>query len=164
MIKKSPKISIIVAAAENLAIGNNNQLLWHIPEDLKRFKQVTTGHPVIMGQNTYESIGKVLPGRTNIVLSKTRSFKDPDCHVFNSFKKAIEFAKKRENKEIFIIGGGQVYKQAINFADKLYLTLVKGNFKADTFFPDYSKFSKVIFRKKSRNKNYEYTFLELERD
>lgn len=162
-MKKKPTISIIVAAAQNRAIGRNNKLLWHIPEDLKRFRKLTLGHPVIMGQKTFESIGRPLPKRTNIVLSKNRYFLAHGCIVCHSFNQAVKIAKQKDNQEIFIIGGGEVYRQAIGIADKLYLTLVQGSYEADTFFPDYSQFQKVIRQRKGKAKDISYTFLELER-
>lgn len=158
------KISIIASLSENKAIGKDNKLLWHIPEDLKRFKKITLGHPIIMGKNTHISIGRVLPGRANIVVAKEKSYKSSGCLVFNSFEDAIEKAKAMDAEEIFIIGGGMIYEQGIKIADKLYITLVKGEFEADTFFPEYSQFNKVIYRKNRKVNKYDYTFLELERD
>jgi len=159
-----PKISIIAAVAEkNRAIGKDNKLLWHIAEDLQRFKKITSGHPVIMGQNTFESLGRPLPNRTNIVLTFDKSFQAPGCIVVYSIGEAIEIASEKDKEEIFFIGGGQIYAQAIKFADKLYLTLVEGDYDADTFFPDYSDFKKVIFEEKHESNGYKYRFLELER-
>ncbi len=155
---------MIAAVAENLAIGKDNQLLWHLPEDLKRFKKITLGHPVIMGKNTYESIGKPLSGRTNIIISDVIAYKAPGCIVVNSFEDAIKEGKEHDKNKIFIIGGGMVYKQGIKIADKLYITLVKGNFQADIFFPEYSNFTKVISRKEGKSGKYKYTFLELEKN
>ena len=158
----SAKISIICALDKNRAIGKDNRLLWNIPEDLKRFKKLTTGHPVIMGQKTFDSIGKPLPGRTNIVLNRD-DVKISGTIIVHSIKKAIEVAKKIDNDEIFIIGGGSVYAQTIDLADKLYLTLVEGNFDADTYFPDYSNFD-IITKERNTSGKYKYNFLELERN
>jgi len=158
-----PKISIIAAIGENRELGKDNKLLWHIQVDMDRFKQITFGHPVIMGRTTYESIGKPLPGRTNIVITRDQSYQVAGCLVCHSLEEAIEKAKELDNREIFLIGGGQIYGQGIKYADKLYLTIVKGNFEADTYFPDYSEFKKIIFQKESHDKHYGYTFLELER-
>lgn len=158
-----PRISVIAAVAENRAIGKNNKLLWHISEDLKRFKEITSGHPVIMGQKTFESLGKPLPGRTNIVLTYDKSYQAPGCIVAYSLEEAIKIASKKEKREIFFIGGGQIYAQAIKLADKLYLTLVEGEYDADTFFPGYSEFKKVVFEEKHESDGYKYKFLELER-
>ncbi len=156
-----PIISIIAAIGENRELGKDNKLLWHIPEDFVRFKQITLGHPVIMGRTTYESIGKPLPRRTNIVITRNKDYKADGCIIMNSLEEAIEAAMKKDNKEIFIIGGGQIYQEGMKYADKLYLTLVKGEFVADTFFPDYSKFRKVVYKQEGQDKKYKYTFLEL---
>lgn len=160
---KKPAISIIVACDENRGIGKNGKIPWHIPEDLKRFKKITMGHPVIMGRKTFKSIGKPLAGRTNIIITRDRKFKIPNCITVHSIKEAIDKAKKLDKEEVFIIGGAQIYKQAMVFADRLYLTKVKGNYDADTFFPDYSKFSKVINKAEKRDENYCFTFSELEK-
>ncbi|MBI4990769.1 dihydrofolate reductase [Candidatus Gottesmanbacteria bacterium] len=157
-----PQISIIAAIGSNRELGKDNKLLWHIPEDFVRFKKITSGHPVIMGRTTYESIGKPLPGRLNIIVTRNKDYKVEGCAVVNSLEEAIEKAKEKDNDEIFIIGGGQIYEQGIKYADKLYLTIVKGTFAADTFFPDYSRFKKVVFRKESQYQQYHCTFLELE--
>lgn len=165
-----PKISIIAAISENRVIGNENKLLWHIPEDMKRFKKLTTGHAVIMGRKTYESIGKPLPKRTNIIITRDEDYKTEGCLVVHSLAEAIRLAKElpadakaMAGKKIFIIGGGQIFEQAIKLADKLYLTTVEGEFAGDTFFPDYANFKKIVYEKKSQDNNYRYTFLELER-
>lgn len=160
----NPKISIICAIAENRAMGKNNQLLWHIPEDFKHFKEKTSGHVIVMGQKTYESIGKPLPNRTTIVLSN-----DPDCNIegvimARSFDEVFEKAREIEKEEVFICGGGSVYAQTIDMADKLYLTIVEANPDADTFFPEYSQFTKVASEKNGNDENYKYKFLELEKE
>jgi dihydrofolate reductase len=162
---KKPKVSLIAAISENGAIGKDNRLLFHISDDLRRFKKLTSGHPVIMGRKTFESIGRPLPSRTNIVVTRDRPYKAAGCIVSHSLEDAIEIAKKNPpaGGEIFIIGGGQIYSQAIKIADKLYLTLVEGEYEADTFFPDYSQFKKVVFKQSGENRVYKYKFLELER-
>ncbi len=159
----NPKFSIICAIAQNRAIGKNNQLLWHIPEDFKHFKQITTGHVIVMGQKTFESIGKPLPNRTTIVLSN-----DPECNIegvvmARTFDEVFAKARELEKDEVFICGGGSVYAQTIGMADKLYLTVVKKDFEADTFFPEYSQFTKIISERESSDDNFKYTFLELEK-
>lgn len=156
-----PIISIIAAIGTNRELGKNNKLLWNIPEDLKRFKELTNGHPVIMGRKTFESIGRPLPNRINIIITHDKNYKEEGCLVVHSLEQAIELAEAKDDKEIFIIGGGQIYKQAINIADKLYLTIVKRSYAADTFFPDYSRFKKIIFQKEGQFNQYHYTFLEL---
>lgn len=158
---KKPLISIIAAIGKNRELGKDNKLLWNISEDMKRFKKLTIGHPVIMGRTTYESIGKPLPYRTNIIVTRNPDFKSEDAIITHSVEEAIEVAKKYSRKEIFIIGGAQIYAQGLKFADKLYITLVHGEFEADAYFPDYSEFKKVIYEKKNRLKDNPFTFLEL---
>ena len=136
-------LSLIVAVAQNNAIGRNNELLWHISEDLKYFKSTTTGHPVIMGRKTYESIGRPLPGRRNIVVTRgmipAPEIKNPQTTSFevaNNLSEIISVAKNSEN-EFFVMGGGELYKQTFNSADKLYITKIYAEAEgADTFFPE----------------------------
>ena len=128
-------ISIIVAIAENNAIGKDNKLLWHIPGDLKRFKKLTTGHTIIMGKRTYESLPfRPLPNRINLVITDIPGEIIPGCTMAYSIDEAFEKCNKEE--ENFIIGGGSIYRQFMPLADKLYLTIVKKHFEADTFFPE----------------------------
>ncbi|QQS15705.1 MAG: dihydrofolate reductase [Candidatus Moraniibacteriota bacterium] len=161
-------ISIIVAIGEgNRVIGDKGKLPWHIPEDLKRFKALTTGHPIIMGRNTFLSIGRVLPNRTNIVLSDMEWLDAPDGIVIvRSLENALEKAKSAPgSEEIFVIGGGMVYGQALSCADRLYLTLIHGDFHGDAFFPEYEKiFSKVMSREARESEGFRYEFLVLERE
>ncbi len=133
-------ISIIAAIDKNRALGYQNKLLVHLPEDLAHFKKITSGHPVIMGQNTYLSIGKALPNRVNIILSKDANFQAADCFVFNDLDKALEFAQSKDQDEVFFIGGASVYEQAIKLVDKIYLTIIDAEYQADVWFPDYSNF------------------------
>ena len=156
-------ISIIAAIGENRELGKDNKLLWKISEDLKRFKKITFGHPVIMGRKTFKSLKKPLPGRTNIIVTRNKKYKAKGCIICHSLIKAMKIAQKKDKNEAFIIGGGQIYKQTIDLVDKLYLTIVKGKFKADTYFPDYSQFKKVIKEEKKKSEGYEYKFLELEK-
>ena len=128
-------ISIIVAVAENNAIGKGNKLLWHISGDLQRFKRLTTGHHVVMGKKTYYSLPvKPLPGRTNVVISDIEGELIKGCEMAYSIEEAIE--KCPDNEESFILGGGSIYRQFLPFADKLYITKVHKAFDADTFFPE----------------------------
>ncbi len=130
-----PIISIIVAIARNYAIGKNNQLLWHISNDLKRFKKITAGHAVIMGKRTLESLPNgPLPKRRNIVLSDQENDHIDNCEIASSIPEALHMVENE--KEVFIIGGGSVYKQFLPLADRLYLTIVEKDFEADTFFPE----------------------------
>lgn len=154
-------ISIIAAIGKNRELGKNNKLLWNIPEDLNHFRKITAGHAVIMGRKTHESIGRALPKRINIVITRDSNYKSEVCTVCTSLNEALDFAKKSGETEAFIIGGGEIYKQAIGLADKLYLTLVDGSFDADTFFPEYPEFNKVVSKEIHHDENYNYTFLEL---
>lgn len=156
-----PIISIISAHSENKVIGKNNHLPWNFPEDLKYFKDKTRGHIVIMGRKTYESMGRALPKRVNIVISRKPEFKLPDALTVTSVEDAIKIAKEKEREEVFIIGGAEIYRQALSRVDKLYITLVKGNYDGDAFFPSYPEFKTVISEKKSLDGNL--TFLELTR-
>lgn len=128
-------ISIIVAIAQNNAIGKDNQLLWHISEDLKRFKRITSGHRVIMGKKTFESLPiRPLPNRTNIIISDNPDDQYEGCIVVYSIEEALGHCN--DGLESFVIGGGSVYRQFMQYADKLYLTMVYKDFEADTYFPD----------------------------
>ena len=161
------RISIIVAVGEgNRVIGNKGKLPWNISEDLKRFKLLTTGHPVIMGRNTFLSIGRVLPGRTNIVLSDMPWNDAPDgVVVVRSLEDVLEKAKRSPgSEEVFVIGGGMVYKEALSVADRLYVTLVHGTFMGDVFFPEYEGiFPYIVSREGREEGGYTYEFLVLER-
>lgn len=174
------KISIIAAIGKNRELGKDNKLIWHIKADLQRFKTLTSGHPIIMGRKTWDSLPfKPLPNRYNILITRDLEFKIKDLRkgkdlvIANSLEEAIQKAEEILKQvqhdtgegEAFIIGGGQIYEQAIEkrLVDKLYLTIVDGNFDADTFFPDYSQFKKVIFEKEGSSEKYKYRFLELER-
>ncbi len=160
----TPRISMIVAVDEERAIGKDNRLLWNIPEDLKRFKELTTGHTVIMGENTYHSIGRPLPNRTNIVVTLNQSLVLPGCFVVYSIDEAFQMAKEKENEEVFVIGGASIYRQCLPLVERLYLTLVEGKHEADTFFPDYAEFQKVVSEEKGENEQYRYTYYILERN
>lgn len=142
----SDKIPIVIVAAisrKTRALGNKNELLWHIPEDLKHFKEKTLGHPVIMGRKTFESIvailGKPLPNRINIVVTRNLNFSYEGVHVASSLETALQEASKLNPTEIHIGGGAELYKQALPFVDELCLTLVDDEPEADTFFPEFEK-------------------------
>lgn len=124
----------VVAMGRNNEIGFQNQLLWHLPKDLKHFKELTTDHPIIMGRKTYESIGKPLPNRTNIVISKKKDWFQEGILIVGTIKEALKFAKKID-ENIFIIGGGSIYEQTLDVTDVLEVTLVEIEKEADTFFP-----------------------------
>jgi dihydrofolate reductase len=129
------KISLIAAMASNRVIGNNNVMPWHLSADLKKFKQITMGSPILMGRKTYESIGKPLPGRTNIILSRNPEYQQHGCLVFNDIETAIKKACESAG-EIFVIGGADLYEATLPIADALYLTIINRAFQGDTFFPD----------------------------
>ena len=132
------KIALIVAMSEDGTIGDKGKIPWHISDDLKRFKRLTMGHPIIMGRKTYESIGKPLPGRTNIVLTRnTRFTAPPEVLTFDGFEAAVEHCRRRHEEIVFVIGGAEVYRQALPFADKLFVTEVRQRITGDTKFPDY---------------------------
>lgn len=128
-------ISLIVAAAENNVIGKEGKLPWHLPADMKYFKQTTAGHVVIMGRGTFESLGKALPGRTNIVITRQEQFTAAGCVVVGNLKVAIDHATAEGEQEAFIIGGGDIFLQSILWADRIYLTRIFHSFEGDTFFP-----------------------------
>lgn len=159
-------ISIIAAIGKNQEIGKQNGLLWHISEELKHFKKVTLGHPLVMGRKTYQSIGRPLPGRTSIVVSRQTGLASPKAVlVTDSLTKGLELARKQAGgEEIFIIGGASIFAQGLPLADKLYLTKVKAEFPdADAFFPGYPEFTKVRSRRLLQTANYTLEFLELVR-
>jgi dihydrofolate reductase len=125
---------MIAAAAENNALGKDNQLLWHLPDDFKRFKQLTTGHYIIMGRKTFESFPKPLPNRTHVVITRQKDYHPEGCIVVDSLEKAIDAVPENENA--YIIGGGEIYRQSLTITDKIELTKVHHSFEADTFFPE----------------------------
>ncbi|GBE45991.1 dihydrofolate reductase type 3 [bacterium BMS3Bbin11] len=129
------RISIIVAMDEGRLIGNEGGMPWHLPADLKFFKSVTMGKPVIMGRSTWESIGKVLPGRTNIVITRNTTLQAEGCQLAHSVDEALAIAKKEAAEEVIIIGGGGIYEQTLNRVDRLYLTQIAAHLVGDTHFP-----------------------------
>lgn len=160
--EKTSHLTIIVAAAENNAIGKGNKLIWHLSNDLKRFKRLTSGHHIIMGRKTFESFPKPLPNRTHVVITRQTNYQAPQgVIIVNSLENAIKAAKN--DTQPFIIGGGQIYKQAMNLADKIELTRVHAEFEADTFFPeiDTSIWKEIDnqFHKKDKDHNYEFSFI-----
>lgn len=140
-------ISIVVAASQNGVIGRDNQLLWRLPDDLKRFKQLTLGHPIIMGRKTFESIGKPLPGRTSIIVTRSADYQAEGTLVVHSLEEAFAAAGELDTEEVFIIGGGEIYRQALenNSVDHVYLTRIYADSEGDTYFefPDEAKWHQV---------------------
>ena len=151
---------------EKNEIGFENQLLWHLPKDLKHFKDITSGHPIIMGRKTYESIGKPLLNRTNIVVSRKKDWFEEGILIVGSIKEALKFAKKID-EEVFVIGGGNIYEQTMDVVDKLEVTLVKADLQADTFFPKIDpkiwKKTTEIFHEKDEKNEYDFFFQTFER-
>lgn len=151
---------------EKNEIGFENQLLWHLPKDLKHFKDLTSGHPVIMGRKTYESIGKPLPNRTNIAVSRQKDWFEEGILIVGSIKEAVKFAKKID-EEVFIIGGGNIYEQTMDVTDKLEVTLVKADLQADTYFPKidpkvWRKVNEICHEKDEKNQ-YDFCFQTYEK-
>ena len=160
-------VTIIAAIGLNNALGKNNDLIWHLPSDLKRFKKTTTGYPIIMGRKTFESIGRPLPNRTNVIVTRNSDYQQEGCETVNGLKEAIDLVSNQENA--FIIGGAQIYKQAIEekLADELDITLVQEKFEADVYFPEFDKLdwklvSREDFQKDEKNP-HDYSFLKFKR-
>ena len=156
-------ISIIAAMSKNGVIGNNNSLIWKLPADMKRFKYLTTGNTIIMGRKTYESIGRSLPNRRNIIITSNLTYQADRCEICSSLESALELCKE---SNIFIIGGGQIYKQSLSIADNINLTIIDEYFDGDTYFPDigkeWVKISKNDYLPDDQNK-YRYSFIDYEK-
>lgn len=166
LLKNKQNLTIIVAAAENNAIGKDNKLIWHLSDDLKRFKRLTSGHCIIMGRKTFESFPKPLPNRTHIVITRQKDYNVPEGVItVNSLTDAIE--KASHDSQPFIIGGGEIYKQAMPIANTIEITRVHESFEADTFFPDIdkTKWKEVnnVFHKKDAKNDHEFSFITYER-
>ncbi len=161
----SKEITLIAAASENNALGKNNQLIWHLSEDLKRFKRLTQGHSIIMGRKTFESLPKALPNRKNIILTRNKGFKAQNAWVVNTIEEALKLTEK--DLQPFIIGGGEIYKLFLSRAHSIELTRVHGTFEADTFFPeiDYKNWELIEEEKhlSSVNQPFDYSFLKFRR-
>ncbi len=163
--KQKMTITIIAAIANNNALGKDNKLIWHLSADLKRFKELTTGHHIIMGRKTFESIGKPLPNRTTIIITKNKNYKQEGCLIAHSLNQAIKMVKNDTSP--FIIGGAQIYEKAMSIADKLEITYVHHNFEADVYFPKidlkvWKEISRLTFNSDEKNK-YSYSFVTFER-
>jgi dihydrofolate reductase len=160
-------ITVIAAIATNNALGKDNDLIWYLPADLKRFKKVTTGHYIIMGRNTFESIGKPLPNRTTIIITRNKNYLKEGCLIANSLEQAIEMSK--EEAQVFIIGGAQIYKETIakNLAQQLDITLVHKDFEADVYFPEidakiWKEIARENFKADEKNK-LDYSFISYQK-
>ena len=152
-------VKIIVATSKNKVIGDSNSLIWYLPADLKRFKELTTGNPIVMGRKTYESIGRPLPNRRNIIITRDVKYDVEGCEVVNSLEEALMIC----NNDCFIIGGGEIYRPSMSIADKIYLTLVHEDFEGDTEFPEIGSEWKMVtsqdFEPDEKNK-HKYSFIE----
>lgn len=161
--------SIIVARAENGVIGKDNGLIWHMPHDLKFFKETTSGHYVLMGRKSYESVGKPLPNRLNVVITRNTDYAVEGGLVVHSLQEALELGEKQQQQEVFILGGGEIYRQALekNWVDRIYLTEIKDSFEGDTYFPELNAEEwKETHREEYQadHKNpHDYSFVTLER-
>jgi len=159
------KVSIIVAADENMGIGKDNKLMWHLPNDLKFFKNKTMGHHMIMGRKTYESIGKPLPGRTSVIITRNKNYKAEGALVANSIEEGISLATSRGETEAFVIGGAELINDSIHLADCIYFTEVKSKFDADVFLKtfDQSKWKEVAREDHQQDEKhaYPYSFVTL---
>lgn len=151
-------ISVIVAVAQNGVIGADNKLIWHIPEDLKRFKAITSGHPVVMGRKTFESLGRPLPNRTNVVVTRNPHYFAEGVTIADSLGEAIGMFPNSE--EVFIIGGAEVYRQAMDIADRFYLTEVYADYEGDTHYPEWNRdeWELVSEEHHERGEKYPYPF------
>lgn len=160
-------ISFMVAMDENRVIGYKNELPWHLPEDLKHFKRVTMGHPIIMGRKTFESIGRPLPGRENIIISRQEDYKKEGCRVMNSLEEVEELIGKKSADEYFVIGGAEIFKELLPLADRLYITFIHEEFEGDTLFPPFIMNEWELVSTEQGLKNdqnpYDYEFLVYER-
>ncbi len=159
--------SIIVAVAENGVIGKDNDLVWHLPADMRYFKNTTIGHHVIMGRKTFESFKKPLKDRTNIVITRNQNFHHEGCIVKHNLQDAFEYCKKNLQEEVFILGGAEIYRQSIPLTDRIYITEVHHSFDGDTYFPDFDKDEWVEKKREDHDpdeKNpYPYSFVLLEK-
>lgn len=150
-------ITLITACSSNRAIGKDNKLLWHLPDDLKRFKSLTLNKPILMGKMTYLSIGKPLLNRTNIVLSRDKNLKLDGCLVYNNIHEVLPIFR-----DIMVIGGGQIYKDLLPFADKIELTLIHKEYDGDTFFPELDSSWIEVNREDHKNDSFEYSYITYE--
>ena len=150
----------IAAAAENNALGKDNKLVWHLPNDFKRFKEITSGHYIILGRKTFESFPKPLPNRTHVIITRNKNYKAENCIIVNSLEEAL--SKVPQNEDTYIIGGAEIYKQSITISDKIELTRVHTTCEADAFFPEIDLLEwKLVFEEfheKDEKHNYDYTF------
>ncbi len=149
-------VSIIVATDQENGIGKDNQLMWHLPKDLKFFKNTTSGHTIIMGRKTYDSVGRPLPNRRNIIITRQKDLKIEGVEVFNELENAVKACADED--EVFIVGGGEIYQQALPFTDKIYLTKVHQKFNSDAFFPEFNKEEWKLISKEDHEPDEKHAF------
>ena len=153
-------VILIAAAAKNNALGKNNDLIWHLPNDFKRFKALTSGHYIIMGRKTFESFPKPLPNRTHVVITRQKGYQPEGCIVVDSIEEALDISPK--NEDVFIIGGGEIYALGLPFAQKIELTRVHDDFEADVFFPEIDlkhwELVEEVYHPKDEKHKYDFSF------
>jgi dihydrofolate reductase len=159
-----PVIALIAALARNRTIGAGNKMPWHLPEDLRRFKQLTTGHRIIMGRKTFESIGRPLPGRTNVIVTRLKSLAAPGCTIVHTLEEAFAVAGPPDTMA-FVIGGGDIYAQTMSYASKMYLTEIDAEIAGDAFFPPFDRNDWIEIRRERRTTNeaLSYSFVDYDR-
>ena len=159
------KVTLIAAAGENNELGRDKDLVWHLPDDFRRFKKLTTGHYIIMGRKTFETFPQLLPNRTHVIITRKEDYNPEGTIVVNSLEKALEAAK--DDEQPYVIGGGEIYKLALEKADAIELTRVHGTFDADTFFPEFDESKWKLVAKEEHPKDdrhkYAFTYLTYER-
>ncbi|MEA5578441.1 dihydrofolate reductase [Anabaena sp. UHCC 0451] len=164
-----PLISLVAAISENRILADSTKehihvgIPWNIPSDVRHFQEITWRHPVIMGRKTYSTFNTPLPNRTNIIVTRNLDYQAPGCLVFHSLSQAIKWTEMSETEEIFIAGGGEIYTESIKFANKLYLTIVEGDFVGDIYFPEFANFGRVIKEKQLQENGFKFKFVEIER-
>ncbi len=160
-------ISAIVAASRNWVIGKDNDIPWYIPNDLRYFRRMTLGHHIVLGRKNYESIGKPLPKRTNLIVTRDTAYEAPGCHVVHSIDAAIDFARKNKEEELIICGGGEIYKQTMPLLDKIYFTEIEAVIEGDVFFPEIDtsiwKLSSIERNQSDDRHEYGYNFMVYDR-
>lgn len=148
-------ITLIAACSSNKVIGNNNKLIWHVPGDLKRFKELTSGHTILMGRKTYESIGRPLPNRRNIILSRDPNLKIEGCLVYSDLLEVLELYKN----DLFVIGGEEIYRQTLGYADKIELTLIHKEYEGDAYFPEITEHFTIGEQQDLSGPEFDYSYI-----
>ena len=159
------QLSIIVAVANNSVIGLNNTLPWHLPEDLKRFKKLTMDHHIIMGRKTYESLGRLLPGRTTVIVTRNHQYNVEGAIIVHSLEEALQICQKQKDKEVFLIGGAELYEIGLSYANRIYLTEVHADFAGDAFFPkvDFASWSEISREQYGTENGLRFSYIVYER-